>query len=304
MNAVVELVRTSSGARPLSEISGDPPPPLIVDRLDPEGHTILYGTGGVGKGTLTASWIVRLVGAGHRVLILDYENHPGEWRRRVDGLGGSSAVAGVHWSGPLTASWRGSRGAIWRQERDLAQLVADLGTTYLVIDSIVFACAGTDPMKPETAARYAGALEYLDVPVLSLAHVTKAEDLRYPFGSAFWHNGARTTWSLKRDGERAILAHQKHNNYASLGRFVVETTWIDNQPREIWERGYTVVLADRIDELLEVSPGLTHAEIVDALNDADDGEPVKSESVRKALQRGAKGDPSRWVASDGRWSPA
>src|SRR4051812_118896 len=78
----------------LGTISTDPPPPMLVGRLDPEGHTILYGPGGVGKGALTCWWIVRLVTDGHRVLILDWEGHATEWARRIRSLD-ASALAGV-----------------------------------------------------------------------------------------------------------------------------------------------------------------------------------------------------------------
>ena len=277
------------GACALAEISTDPPAPLFVDRLDPDGHTILYGTGGVGKGVITASWIVQLVLAGQRVLILDYEHHPGEWARRIAGLGGVDALAGVVYVAPLTAAWQAKRGPLWVQAEDIRALVEASGATYIVIDSIVPACAGVDPMKPEAVSLYTGALEFIGRPTLSLAHVTKAEDLRYPFGSAFWHHLARMTWSLKRDGERAILAHRKHNNYASLGRFVVTTTWSDDKPGEVWERNYTAALADRVAEALGAD-ALTVAEIVDRLADDedDDGETVKANSVRTALRRGIK----------------
>lgn len=279
--------RERFGARPLAEISTDPPPPLLIDRLDPEGHSILYGTGGVGKGTLAAWWTVQLVRAGRRVLIVDYENHPGEWARRIHGLGGADAVAGVVHVAPLTAAWQGVRGPLWQQAEELRNLAAQTGSDYVVIDSIVPACAGFDPMKPEAAALYAGGLELIEYPALSLAHVTKAEELRYPFGSAFWHNLARTTWSLKREGEGAILAHRKHNNYASLGKFVVNVTWLDDLPREVWEQGYSLALGDRIDEALG-SGALSVAEIVALLNeDVDDDEDrVKANSVRTSLRRG------------------
>lgn len=283
------------GAHTLDTLSADPPAPLLVDRLDPDGHTILYGTGGVGKGVLTAWWTVQLVRAGHRVLILDYENHPGEWARRIGGLGTAPELAAVIWAAPLTAEWQSKRGPLWVQAEDVRALAEATGATFVVVDSIVPACAGVDPMKPEAVSLYAGALEYIGRPVLSLAHVTKAEDLRYPFGSAFWHHLARTTWSLKRDGERAILAHRKHNNYASLGRFVVTTTWTDDKPGEVWERGYTAALADRIAEVLG-SEALTITEIVDRLAEDEDGdgETVKANSVRTALRRGIR-DPQRFT---------
>ncbi len=275
------------GARPLAEVNREPPPPLLIDRLDPEGHSILFGPGGVGKGIQASWWIVQLVQAGHRVLILDYENHPTEWARRIFGLGGQDALAGVVHVAPLTAAWKALRGPLWRQAEDIAALAAWAAADYLVIDSIVPACAGFDPLKPEAAALYAGGLELIGLPALSLAHVTKAEDLRYPFGSAFWHNLARTTWSLSRESEQTILAHRKHNNYAAVGKLVVGVTWWEGMPREVWEKGYSLALADRMDEVLGVT-AMTVAEIVAALNaDVDEGEKaVKTDSVSKVLRRG------------------
>ena len=275
------------GARSLTDVPADPPAPLTIERLDPEGQTVLYGTGGSYKGTVTAWWIVQLVRAGRRVLVLDYENHPGEWARRVAGLGGDAERAGVVHVAPLTASWGAERGPIWKQADTIRALADAVAADYIVVDSIVIACAGFDPLKPETPALYAGGIELIGRPALSIAHATKAEDLRYPFGSAFWHNLARTTWSLKRDGERAILTHRKRNNYASLGRFVVTTTWRDELPREVWEQPYIEALSDRIAGAL-VDEALTAAQVAARLNAdrTDDEEEVKADSVRKALARG------------------
>ena len=291
------------GARPLGDVPTDPPPPLAVGRCDPAGHTILYGPGGVGKGVLASSWTVQLVRDGHRVLIVDYENHPDEWARRVDGLGGADALAGALWVGPFTTGWAGRRGPLWAQADDLRALADETGATFLIVDSIVPACGATDATKPEAAAQYAGALELIGRPVLSIGHVTKAESLAYPFGSAFWHNLARVTWSLARDGQRAILANRKANNYSGLGRFAVETTWTDGRPGECWERGYSAVLGERIAECLDEPR--TVAEIVAALNAEEDTQPVKSDTVSKSLRRGLS-DPQRYTVSGtgpaARWS--
>ena len=213
---------------PLATIPTDPPPPLLIDRLDPEGHTILYGTGGIGKGALACSWIARLVAEGHRVLILDYEGHPGEWARRIGSLD-PSAAAGVSYLAPI--------GPL-RSVADAIAYEADaLDITYVVVDSAVMAC-GDDPMKPDAARSYGEGVIRLGRPVLTLAHVTKLDDARYPFGSIFWHNLARTTWSLTADGEAALLTHRKHNNYAAVARLAVVMTWADGRLREVWERSY------------------------------------------------------------------
>jgi hypothetical protein len=295
------------GARALHIIPTDPPPPMLLDRLDPTGHTILYGTGGVGKGTLSASWIVGMLNAEKRILIVDYENHPDEWARRIHGMGAADLMERVLHVAPLTAQWKGRRGAIWDQADDLRQLARQFEADHLVIDSIVPACGATDALKPEAASQYAGALEYIGTPALSLAHVTKADDLRYPFGSIFWHNLARTTWSLKADGATVILAHRKHNNYARVAPQKVEVTW-DQQgvPVDLWEKSYSEDLTRRISAALVGDP-LTVKQLVDRLdeeNTDDDAEPTKADTVSKALRRGAKASPPKFVRDGDKWSNA
>ena len=296
------------GARGLSDVPTDPPPTLLIDRLDPLGHTILYGTGGSCKGTLASWWIVQLVRVGHHVLIVDYENHPEEWARRVNGLGGAEALAGVTHVSPRAASWQGRSGPIWSQQADLRDLAIQLGIDYLVIDSIVPACGASDALKPEAASQYAGALEFIGLPALSLAHVTKAEDAAYPFGSVFWHNLSRMTFSLARKGERIEVVNRKHNNYPKQARSVVVVTWDQSGiPSAVWEGGSSIALAERIDEALG-SDSLTCAEIVDRLNeDHDEDEPgVKPNSVQQALIRGLKSSIRRYSStgkgSETKWS--
>ncbi len=293
------------GARLLADVPADPPAPKLLDRLDPLGHTILFGTGGSGKGTLATSWIAGLVREGHRVLVLDYENHPDEWARRYRGLAGLDGAERILWAGPLTSTWTGRRGALWRQAEAIAELVAAWNVTYIVVDSIVPACGGSDPMDPGTVARYTGALEYLGIPALSLAHVTKAESLAYPFGSVFWHNLSRLTWSLAKDGPNVILANRKSNNYASAGRFLVRVTYRDEIPREVWEQGYSAALAERIDDALGTDR-LTVAQIVARLaEDLEEGEAApKDDSVRAALRRGLKKTTPPRYAVDGTGSQA
>lgn len=302
----VAEVLARTGGRYLTGISTAAPDPLLIDRLDPTGHTILYGTGGSGKGTLTSWWIVQLHRAGHRVLVLDYENHPEEWARRINGLGGPEALEAVAYVSPRSAGWKGAGGPIWQQKGDLRELAQALGATYLVVDSIVPASAA-DPLKPETPAAYAAALEYIGLPTLSLGHVTKMTGLAYPFGSVFWHNLCRFSWSLAQDGERVNLVNRKHNNYQKAPRQSVTTTWVEGIPGEVWEQPYSVVLSELIDEALGTDSMLL-SELVTALNtDRDPGEEqVKSDSVYTALRRGMTADPKRFTVTGqgkaARWS--
>jgi putative glutamine transport system substrate-binding protein len=75
-----ELRQSSRLARlastpPTSRTASQRPAPLLIDRLEADGHTIFCGTGDVGKGVITSGWMVELVRAGHVVLIPDYEDH-------------------------------------------------------------------------------------------------------------------------------------------------------------------------------------------------------------------------------------
>ena len=65
---------------------------------------------------------------------------------------------------------------------------------------VAFACDGP-PEAAEVAGRYFRALRQLGViGSLHIAHVTKSDGGdRKPFGSRFWHNGARSTWFIKQD---------------------------------------------------------------------------------------------------------
>ena len=127
------------GVRRLDAIPTAPPPDLLVGWLDPEGHTVLLGDGGVGKGTIAAHFIVELVKDGELVPVIDYEDHPTEWARRVAGLGGLGVLESVYHVAPLAPAWTGPRGAIWAQAQQLREAADQVRATYVVIDSIVVA---------------------------------------------------------------------------------------------------------------------------------------------------------------------
>ena len=79
-------------------------------------------------------------------------------------------------------------------------------------------------------------------------------------------------------------------------------------PREVREQGYSVVLAERIAEVLATEEPLTAADIVSRLNAEDDAAVVKVDSVTKALRRGIQDSPPRFtvagVGRTARWSRA
>jgi hypothetical protein len=297
-----------TGVCTLDAFSTEPPPPMLIDRLDPNGPTILYGPGGAGKGTLGSWWILQLVRAGKRVLIADYENHPEEWARRIHGLGGAEVITSgaIQHVAPLSRHWLGRRGAIWEQQNDIRELVVALGIDIIVIDSIGFACLGADVSDAATPQLYGAALEAIDVLPVSLAHVPKDGNLAFPFGSVFWHNGARGTWSLVEDGPKRILTHRKHNNYPKYPTQQVEMTWRDGVPVEIWERPHHEATATRIERVLGNGP-MSVRSIVAALNaeiDDEDEKDIKQDTLERALRRGAKANPPRFAKEGELWTTA
>jgi AAA domain-containing protein len=286
---------------PIGDYPTDPPAPTLLDRLDPEEATILYGPGGVGKGTLAVSWAVRLAASGLKVAILDYEDHPHEWSRRVYGLTGKASTGILHLSPnraypPEPRAMPGLAGhpdAI-RDELDEAEV------DYVIIDSAVMAAPG-EPGSPESVQAFFAALQRLGRPSLTLAHVSKADDPRYPFGSIFWHNLARITWSLLRDGDAVKLQNRKANNYEWLGAYTVAATYRDGMLGEVAERDYAVTIAERIAEVLGAGPA-TLDDIEAALNGEDSPAPVKRDSIKKALRRGLTTIPRAWTVEGETWS--
>ena len=297
------------GARWLRDVPHAPPPDLLLDRLDALEDTVLFGAGDTGKGVLACAWIVGLTRDGHRVLVLDYENHPGEWSRRIRALGGIEAADRVIHVAPTGPAWLGPRGAIWQQQGELRELADATGATFVVVDSAAVACGGADSLKPEAPGQYFPALRYLGRPSLTLAHVTKGDDLRYPFGSVFWHNLARVTWSAEKvgaQGHQVILSHRKGNNHAHQGKQLVTITWWEGLPADVREETYNVKLAVLIKAVLQAEGPSTVAQIVAALNaDLDEGDPrIKPDSVRAALRRGIRTIPKEFTVKGEVWSDA
>jgi AAA domain len=167
---------------------------LLVDRLAlPRRHpTILFGDGGCGKSLLALNVAGRLAQAGMTVLFADWEYAAEDHRLRLGGLFGDPL--------PSILYVRAERPMVAEADR-LSRLAREHRVDYLIVDSIAFACDGP-PESAEVAAGYFRALRRIGVGSLNVAHITKAEggDSK-PFGSTFWHNGARATWFAQRSGE-------------------------------------------------------------------------------------------------------
>lgn len=197
---VIVFDREGADAPALKDI----PPPEKGDGWTVDGLTllqrqpvILFGDGGQGKSLVALYLAGHLAQRGIRVLYCDWEFDGESHRERFGGLFGAAMPEGIRYcrcDKPLGA------------EMDrIRRLVKQYEVHYLICDSIVFACAAGVPAESaEAASTYFQALRQIGVGSFNLAHTTKQsnekDDTRQqykPFGSGFWHNGARATWFLK-----------------------------------------------------------------------------------------------------------
>jgi hypothetical protein len=284
-----------AGARALGDIDRSPAPPLVVGRISPQGHTMLFGPGDAGKGLLACAWAKQHVVDGGRVLILDFEDHPEEWARRLWGLGGVDMFEGtpIRHVSPLR---------VGKPDWDLlTAAAAEHQASLVIVDSVAYAVPGADPSEPQAATTYSALIQQFGLPVLSLAHMNRMGDERYPFGSVFWHAGARITWSLVPDGENGSKLHnRKHNNYEWQGAFAVTSEWLDGIPRNVNERPYNITVAERIADVLRAGPASLD-DIEAALASDEGGEPVKRPTIRRVLTRGLTTIPRTWTVEDEKW---
>ncbi len=194
------------GARTALDLRhGTPPPQLAGEFLTAEGPCVLYARGGTGKGMLACWFALRLVRAGHVVMIVDYEGHEREWGSRLRGLGATDDELGrIHYRAPFGSDWTAPTGSLAAVADAIRDDAERLGVTYIIVDSYSVATSNGDTMGGEAAAReYFGGLARIGLPSLTIAHV-RGDSGKFPerpFGSVFVHNLARETWAAERIGD-------------------------------------------------------------------------------------------------------
>ena len=192
------------------------PMPLADDSLFVEGlrlprrhPTIAFGDGGAAK-SYTALYLAGCLSKnGARIGLFDWELAGEDHRLRLHLLFQDDE--------PYICYARCERPLIYEADR-LRRIVIEEKIDYAIFDSIVFACDGP-PESAEVAGRYFRAVRQIGVGSLHIAHVTKGENGdQKPFGSAFWHNGARSTWYFKvSEGSSSVLNLGMFNRKVNLG---------------------------------------------------------------------------------------
>jgi hypothetical protein len=235
--------------------------------------------------------VARLSLDGEVVLILDYERHARyEWRPRVRAFGGDLARVLIAQPTP----------AIWDIASQVSAVIEQLGVTWVIVDSVGYACIGLEVEKSSTAIQYSAAISTFERPILSLAHTTKANaDPQHPFGSAFWSNGARITIGMAgRGDDPRVLTNRKTNQRGVFAPSEIDWGWSATNviPATLIEVAHKVTAADRAYAILLAQGSQTLDDLLHHVL-ADGGPEVSATVLRNALNRRTdlfKKDGDRW----------
>ena len=285
---------------------GDPPEPLIPPFLTPEGATVLYGPGGVGKG-LVACWLIKkLVEASHVVLVIDYEGQEREWGSRLRWLGmTNNELRQVHYLAPYGPDWTERTGPLSQVVDLIERKATDVDATFVVADSYSMATSNGDSMGGEAGAKeYFGALQRIALPSLTIAHVTGTAE-RFPakpFGSVAVHNRARETWAVEKVVERSDpseaesldfehvvsleLRNMKQNSRQRCAPQFIDFAFRGDHTIEVSRSGgpKALSLADQCAAILTQMPKLNLRQLAAAIKE-ETGRKVSEETLRVTLRR-------------------
>lgn len=297
-----------------AERAGTPSRPLhTFDRPGPDAEhdvdgwrllrdhvTIGFGDGGSSKSYLALYAAGRLAQRGLAVLFADWELAGEDHRDRLERLFGAP-MPSIHYlrcDRPLTL------------EADrIGREVRRLSVDYWIGDSIAFATGGP-PEAAEHATAYFRAVRQIGIGSLHLAHINRSENGdQKPFGSSFWHNGARATWFVKQagasaDGSRVTIGlFNRKSNLTRLHSAVgFQFDFKDNRTEvsrtnlaDVEDLAGNLPLWQRIAHLLKAGGGMprTLAEIAESLD-------AKVDTVKKAVSPSrARGGQSMFTSVPG-----
>jgi hypothetical protein len=259
--------------------------------------TVFFGDGGDLKSYLVLWWAGQLART-VPVLYADFEFSAGDHRDRLERLFGADMPQHLLYV-------RCDRPLVHETDR-LLRIVDREQIQYAVIDSIGFACDGP-PEAAEVAIRAQQAVRRLRVGTALVAHVRQENGDQKPFGSAFWHNSARSTWYVKRSEEGASeqlvtigLYNRKANTTRRHGPRAFEFTFDD----DAWTTRVQPVDVADVDDLAAKMPlrhriaalvatgAKTYAELAAATD-------AKVDTIERTIRRDKGKTFARMVGPDG-----
>jgi hypothetical protein len=300
----------TTGSMTLADLPHNPPPPQLCHPfLDPEGTTVIYGKGGAGKGLLAIWMTMQMVRNGKRVLIIDYEKHPGEWGRRAHALGMTKdEMDRVHYRAPFSEEWTTTKGPLISVAEALWADCQNFNIDIIIVDSYTTATSTGDSLGGADAAQeFFNAVTRIGLPCLVLAHVAggKGRFPDRPFGTVFVHNLARETWAVEQttDDEQDIpwdpttsmyqptvlnlelRNMKKSTSNESRPQFVTfEFNALGELTGTLKDTASNARLIEKIGALLErAKRALTLTDMARLLN--SEGTSTTSETLRKTIER-------------------
>lgn len=283
---VIAAERTGADAIDLRTVIS---PPLddahsVLGFTLPRRHpSVLFGDGGSAKSLLGLSIAGRLANGGLRVGFFDWELAPEDHRLRLGRLFGEQSM-------PAIMYVRAERPLVHEVDR-LLRITREHRLDFAIFDSVAFATEGP-PEAAESASAYYRAARRIGIGGLHMAHTTKSNGGgdRTPFGSVFWHNGARATWFIQRAGSGAgpdlnVTVQQRKSNLGPLqAPFGLRLSFDEDQIRIAWKASTSQptplqesTVASRIPDVLRAGP-LSISAIATELDE-------KVDTVAKALKR-------------------
>ncbi|MBN1458482.1 MAG: hypothetical protein JXA57_03035 [Armatimonadetes bacterium] len=249
----------------------------------PRRHpTVIFGDGGAAKSHLGLYLAGRLAEQGMSVALFDWELAGEDHRVRLERLFADGM--------PRIIYARCARPLVHEADR-LRRIVREHEIEYAVYDSVAFASDGP-PEAAEVAGRYFQTIRKIGPGSLHVAHTNKSDDSdKKPFGSTFWHNGARSTWFAKKaeaspdTGQITLGLFNRKSNLGQLQApvgYIIEfandrTIFLLTEVADCPDFAVNLSIRQRMAYLLRRVP-MTPDEIAEELD-------AKPDSVRRTLRR-------------------
>jgi hypothetical protein len=293
--------------------------------------SLVYGDGGIGKSQMALAWaqaihtgtdMAGLPATQANALFLDWETSSTMTWHRSAGLLKAAGVEPGPWpdpdhpdSGRTGMCWyRFMSGPLWDSTEFLKSEVARLGIKLVVIDSAGPAAAG-QPESAEFTLKLFNALRDISDPAdpvssIILAHVTheaRKGGKSSPFGSVFWSNLPRNTYSLEvsrgqgpnnRSSDYAL--HHRKSNVGNLNDPIgMRLSWGDNgctiEPLDVRKHAKLrdgLNLVERVGIAISEHGAMSTGDLADLLD-----------APNRSLSATLSGD-DRFVSVNGQWETA